>query len=159
MKLVHISLLDAKGELIGKPRPTIDTADVIPAIGARTIKPKEAGTRVDGGWNPVAVPSLGHNNKSPQQEEQQRQTRHWIMNKKNITKKINLYIVRISSVGEVMCSAPCIDCFFKMKEFNIKSLVYIGHDGDIIKRNFEDFHTTHQSSGSKAISAKRVKCI
>lgn len=79
--------------------------------------------------------------------------------KKNITKKINLYIVRISSLGEVMCSAPCIDCFFKMKEFNIKSLVYIGHDGDIIKRNFEDFHTTHQSSGSKAISAKRVKCI
>ena len=79
--------------------------------------------------------------------------------KKNITKQINLYIVRISSVGEVMCSAPCIDCFFKMKEFNIKSLVYIGHDGDIIKRNFEDFHTTHHSSGSKAISAKRVKCI
>jgi cytidine deaminase len=79
--------------------------------------------------------------------------------KKNITKKINLYIVRLSSAGEWACSAPCIDCFEKMKEFQIKSMVYIGHDGSIMKRGFDDFTTSHQSSGNKAIQSKRVTCI
>lgn len=77
--------------------------------------------------------------------------------KKNITKKINIYIVRISNAGELMCSAPCIDCFLKMKEFNIRSIIYVDHSGNTVKRNFDDFHTSHRSSGNKAIHAKRVK--
>jgi len=79
--------------------------------------------------------------------------------KKNITKKINLYVMRVSSIGEMVCSAPCIDCFLAMKEFNIRCIVYIGHDGQITKRNFDSFRTSHICSGSRAISEKRVKCI
>ena len=78
--------------------------------------------------------------------------------KQKITKKINMYVVRISHTGEMMCSTPCIDCFIKMKDFNIRSIIYIDHYGNIIKRNFDDFHTSHRSSGYKAIKAKRVKC-
>ena len=37
--------------------------------------------------------------------------------KQKITKKINMYVVRISHTGEMMCSTPCIDCFIKMKDF------------------------------------------
>ena len=79
--------------------------------------------------------------------------------KQNITKKISLYIARVTINGELACSAPCIDCFMKMKDFNIRTLIYINHDGEIIKRNFDDFHTTHISSGKRALLLKRVKCI
>ena len=78
--------------------------------------------------------------------------------KQKITKKINMYVVRISHTGEMMCSTPCIDCFIKMKGFNIRSIIYIDNYGNIVKRNFDDFHTSHRSSGYKAIKAKRVKC-
>ena len=78
--------------------------------------------------------------------------------KQNITKKINMYIARLSGGGEMLCSSPCIDCFLKMKEFNIRSIIYIDHDGNIVKRSFDNFHTSHISSGHKAIKAKRVKC-
>ena len=77
--------------------------------------------------------------------------------KKNITKKINLYIGRVSNTDELVCSSPCIDCFLKMKEFNIRSITYVDHCGNIIKRNFDDFHTSHTTSGRRAIKAKRVK--
>lgn len=79
--------------------------------------------------------------------------------KQKITKKITLYIMRSSSSGEIACSAPCIDCFLKMREFNIKGIVYIGHDGQMTKRNMETFETNHVSSGNRAIFEKRVKCI
>ncbi len=79
--------------------------------------------------------------------------------KQKITKKITLYIMRTSSSGDIACSAPCIDCFLKMKEFNIKGIVYIGHDGQMTKRNMDTFQTTHISSGKRAIFEKRVKCI
>ena len=77
--------------------------------------------------------------------------------KQNITKKMNMYIVRVSSTGEMMCSTPCIDCFLKMKDFNIKSIIYVNHEGNMVKRNFDDFNTSHRTSGQKAIKAKRVK--
>jgi len=79
--------------------------------------------------------------------------------KQNIKKKINLYIVRLSGADTLVCSAPCIDCFMRMKEFNIKSLIYIGHDGSVVKRGIDDFNTSHVSSGKKAIISKRVKCM
>jgi tRNA(Arg) A34 adenosine deaminase TadA len=79
--------------------------------------------------------------------------------KQNITKKINIYVARVSTMGEMLCSAPCIDCFLKMKEFNIRSIIYIDHSGNTVKRNFDDFHTSHTTSGKKAILTKRVKCL
>ena len=77
--------------------------------------------------------------------------------KKNITKKINIYIGRVSNTGEMVCSSPCIDCFLKMKDFNIRSIIYVDHHGNMMKRNFDDFHTSHTTSGHRAIKAKRVK--
>lgn len=79
--------------------------------------------------------------------------------KQQITKKITLYVMRTSSNGDVACSAPCIDCFLKMREFNIKGIVYIGHDGELNKKSMDTFDTIHISSGKRAISEKRVKCI
>jgi tRNA(Arg) A34 adenosine deaminase TadA len=79
--------------------------------------------------------------------------------KQQINKKINLYVMRTSSNGDVACSAPCIDCFMKMKDFNIKNIVYIGHDGELKKKNMDTFVSTHVSSGKRAITEKRVKCI
>lgn len=80
--------------------------------------------------------------------------------KQNITKKINMYVGRSSSTRELLCSAPCIDCFLKMKEFNIRSIVYVNHDGELTKRSIDDFTTQHITSGQRAINAKRVKkCV
>ena len=77
--------------------------------------------------------------------------------KQNITKKITLYIMRLSNTGELACSAPCIDCFLKMGEFNIRSIVYVTHEGEITKKNFSDFQTCHRTSGYRALKTKRVQ--
>lgn len=77
--------------------------------------------------------------------------------RRNITNKMKLYVVRITSTGEYVCSAPCIDCFMTMKEFNIKDIVYIGHEGEVLKRSMGSFHTCHQSGGKKAVIENRVK--
>tara|TARA_Y100000022_G_scaffold130738_1_gene113400 strand:- start:4712 stop:5170 length:459 start_codon:yes stop_codon:yes gene_type:complete len=77
--------------------------------------------------------------------------------RRNITNKMKLYIVRITATGECVCSAPCIDCFMAMQEFNIKDIVYIGHEGEILKRSMCDFHTSHRSGGKKAVIENRVK--
>ncbi len=79
--------------------------------------------------------------------------------KQNITKKITLYITRLSNRNELLCSAPCIDCFLKMRDFNIRSIAYVNHDGEITKKNFLDFQTCHRTSGYRAIKTKRVKCF
>lgn len=77
--------------------------------------------------------------------------------RRNITNKMKLYVVRIAATGEYVCSAPCIDCFMAMKEFNIKDIVYIGHEGEVLKRSMGSFHTCHQSGGKKAVIENRVK--
>jgi tRNA(Arg) A34 adenosine deaminase TadA len=79
--------------------------------------------------------------------------------KQNITKKLTLYITRLSSNDELSCSAPCIDCFIKMRDFNIRSIAYVNHDGEITKKSFSEFQTSHHTSGYRAIKSKRVKCF
>lgn len=79
--------------------------------------------------------------------------------KQNITKKLSLYITRLSNNNDLLCSAPCIDCFLKMRDFNIRSIAYVNHDGEITKKNFSDFQTFHRTSGYRAIKSKRVKCF
>jgi len=44
-----------------------------------------------------------------------------------------------------------------MKEFNIKDIVYIGHEGEVLKRSMGEFHTCHRSGGKKAVIENRVK--
>lgn len=79
--------------------------------------------------------------------------------KKGFTKKVTLYIVRITSIGELVCSAPCIDCFMTMKDFNIKDILYIGHNGEVLKRGIDDFETNHRCGGRKAIIEKRANVL
>jgi deoxycytidylate deaminase len=74
-------------------------------------------------------------------------------------RKLAIYVARISRNGNLMCSAPCKRCMEKMQMFHIKTITYINIEGDIVKQNFEDYHTEHQSSGYNAIKYNRVKCI
>lgn len=82
-------------------------------------------------------------------------------------KKLTLYIVR-KGTGEYKManSSPCLDCFMKMKEFNIRYIVYSGKNGEILKQRFRDYtpkiitlgrrylnKTTENSSCSETCSA------
>jgi len=49
---------------------------------------------------------------------------------KKIFKKITIYVVRITSNG-LMNSAPCFDCMNKLKQLNIKNIVYSNSNGGI----------------------------
>ncbi len=79
--------------------------------------------------------------------------------KKNIRGKINMYITRVTNNGDLGCSAPCMECTETMKQFNIKTLTYVGHDGDAIKKNFREYSSSYLSSGAVALMHRRVKCI
>ena len=79
--------------------------------------------------------------------------------KQNKTRKLSLYVVRVSKMGKLACSTPCINCWEKMQLFQIKTITYINTSGEAVKQQFNDFHATHRSSGYNAIQNKRVKCI
>jgi tRNA(Arg) A34 adenosine deaminase TadA len=79
--------------------------------------------------------------------------------KRNFKKKMSLYIVRVTNEDMLACSAPCLPCTEKMREFNIKSLTYIDGEGAVIKEHFRDYMTSYQTSGYMAILKKRVKCL
>mgnify|MGYP003969661047 CR=1 FL=1 len=79
--------------------------------------------------------------------------------KRNITKKITLYIARImrSDPYTLNISMPCTECYRTMKSFNIKRFVYSNRHGEIVNNNMIDFVSTFTSSGQSAISQDRVK--
>jgi tRNA(Arg) A34 adenosine deaminase TadA len=79
--------------------------------------------------------------------------------KLNITKKITLYIARITNMNTLNCSTPCMNCYNTMKEFGIKRVIYSDHDGELTKTAMCDFISTFNSSGQKAINAKRVRFL
>jgi len=79
--------------------------------------------------------------------------------KQNKTRKLSLYIVRLSKMGNLVCSAPCVNCLEKMRLFHIKTLTYINMSGTAVKQQFDEYETTHRSSGYNAIQNNRVKCI
>lgn len=55
-------------------------------------------------------------------------------------KKITIYVVRITSTG-FMNSAPCKDCMKKLKELNIKNIVYSNHNGGITSCKTSQYYT------------------
>lgn len=67
--------------------------------------------------------------------------------KLNITKKISLYIVRISNAEGLLNSVPCGQCYNTMKQFPIKQVIYSSYDGEIKKVAFDDFYTNYTTSG------------
>ena len=79
--------------------------------------------------------------------------------KQNKVRKIALYVARVTQTGKLVCSAPCSECFEKMKQFQIKTITYINDFGNPIKTNFNDYVTTYKTSGYNAILYNRVKCI
>jgi len=76
--------------------------------------------------------------------------------KQNVTKRIVLYVIRISRDGEFLCSMPCNKCFRCMQDFQIKSIVYTDISGNIVKKRFSDFTSTHQSKGELAIIRQNI---
>jgi len=78
--------------------------------------------------------------------------------KKNIKKKISLYVVRLSVRGtEIMQSDPCIDCYAKMQQFGIKNITYSDRNGNLHKTPLSSFTATHKCSGSIAIEDMKLK--
>ena len=77
--------------------------------------------------------------------------------KQDITKKINLYIARVTFGGDLVCSAPCEACIKKMALFDIKTLTYFDDFGQIIKIPFKNYSTDYITSGQRAILDNRVK--
>ena len=76
--------------------------------------------------------------------------------KQNITKKMNLYVTRISPDNSVRNSRPCFHCYDKMQLFNIKHIIYSDANGDFIKEPLGDFTPTHLASGSRAMITNRT---
>lgn len=54
----------------------------------------------------------------------------------NKVSKLNLsvYVVRTTDGTNLKDSAPCIDCYTKMKQLGIKNIIYSGDNGEIIKK-------------------------
>ena len=65
--------------------------------------------------------------------------------------KITLYVARIDRKikGKMFLSAPCMDCFCKIKELNIKSIVYTCNNNNIQKHSTDNFTSTHISYGNR----------
>lgn len=84
--------------------------------------------------------------------------------KKGNNKKINLYIVRISDLGELRNSKPCNQCVSIMKNINIKYIIYSTFNGlskcklyNLIKSYLDG--SLHLTGGEKAINNKRVLIV
>uniref|UniRef100_A0A6C0LTP9 CMP/dCMP-type deaminase domain-containing protein n=1 Tax=viral metagenome TaxID=1070528 RepID=A0A6C0LTP9_9ZZZZ len=78
--------------------------------------------------------------------------------RRNITGKMNLYIVRLSNTSDdMLSSSPCKECFVKMGNFNIKSIIYSESNNILVKTNMRDFVAYHETSGMRAIIENRVQ--
>lgn len=75
---------------------------------------------------------------------------------KRIFKKITIYVVRITSNG-VMNSAPCIDCMNKLKELNIKNIIYSNNCGSYTLCKTTNYHTNKHTIGRNLIKAELNK--
>lgn len=64
-----------------------------------------------------------------------------------LKKNLTVYVVRKSKSGIIGESAPCYDCYEKMKELGVKSLVYSTEDGGFEKIRFRDYTPKQKSLG------------
>ena len=63
------------------------------------------------------------------------------------SKKLVMYIIRITADGELADSRPCIHCLKMMKNNMIKKVVYTTFGGEIKIENINDISTQHISCG------------
>jgi deoxycytidylate deaminase len=76
------------------------------------------------------------------------------------TVNITVYVVRIKgSDGSKKCehynmaeSAPCIDCYNKMKNIGVKNIVYSDGKNKIIKTKLRDYKPISESCGRRFIN-------
>lgn len=61
------------------------------------------------------------------------------MNYLNSGKKITFYIMRIGEGGDLRNSAPCGECYLKMLEYGIKTIIYSNDDGSFEKILLKDY--------------------
>ena len=64
-------------------------------------------------------------------------------------KKVTIYVVRLGNDDEIRESAPCINCSNKLKEFNIKRIVYSNSRGRYTAHKCCNYNTTHVSHGER----------
>ena len=65
--------------------------------------------------------------------------------------RTTLYIARIDRKikGEMFLSAPCSDCHRRIKELNIKTIVFTCDDNTIQKYSTQNFYSNHISYGNR----------
>lgn len=67
--------------------------------------------------------------------------------KKKHKRHLTIYIARQSISGVIGESAPCHDCYEKMKELGVKTIVYSTNDGTFKKIRFRDYVPKDKSHG------------
>ena len=63
-------------------------------------------------------------------------------------KKVTIYVVRITTSG-FMNSAPCLDCTVKLKELNIKNIIYSNDYGTMTICKTIHYHTDKRTVGRR----------
>jgi len=76
--------------------------------------------------------------------------------KRGLSKKITLYIVRITFDNKITSSMPCVDCYKRMDKFSIRTIIYSDYNGRLIKTSMKQFKPIHVSSGTKALQNNRI---
>ncbi len=76
--------------------------------------------------------------------------------KRNINKKINLYIVRVSDDGTYRNSAPCNRCINVLKKYKIRMIIYSNCYGNLEKHKLVNYKNYHETGGEKAIINNRI---
>lgn len=66
---------------------------------------------------------------------------------------INIYVVRYSSYHGIRNSAPCLDCYKKLIQFNIKYIIFSVSNTEFIKVKLTNYTPTQPSLGRRFIEA------
>lgn len=56
-----------------------------------------------------------------------------------LKQNLTMYVVRCNKSGKLIDSAPCANCYKKMSESGIRTLVYSSPEGKIIKQYLKDY--------------------
>jgi|TARA_B110000967_G_C18893165_1_gene568763 tRNA(Arg) A34 adenosine deaminase TadA len=69
--------------------------------------------------------------------------------KLQITKKLNIYVVRVNNLGKFAMSLPCLECYESMKNFSVKNVVYSDYNNQLLKQSMRLFKTSYQTYGQR----------
>ena len=65
---------------------------------------------------------------------------------KDVSKKVDLVVVRVNKEGSLCISRPCCNCLSMMKAVNIRRVYYVDNTGNIVYENVSDMISIHASS-------------